>query len=169
MNTTEIEFLLLTVAGLINASFTLPMKFTKRWAWENTWLVWTFFALLLLPAVVALCTVPELAAIYRMSSIAQLLWVMIFGVGWGLSQVLFGITVEAIGIALIFSLVLGTSAAVGAVIPMLRLNPAKLHTPTGHIFLLGIAVVLLGVAICAAAGKMRETTRPAAARKQRDN
>jgi len=29
-------FLLLVVAGVLNASFALPMKFTPRWAWENT-------------------------------------------------------------------------------------------------------------------------------------
>jgi len=29
------------VAGVLNASFALPMKFTRRWAWENTWAVWS--------------------------------------------------------------------------------------------------------------------------------
>jgi len=167
MHSKEVGFLLLMVAGLMNASFTLPMKFTRRWAWENTWLVWTCFALLLLPAVVTLCTVPKLAAVYRMSGIAQLLCVMAFGAGWGLSQVFFGVAVEAIGIALTFSLVLGTSAAVGALIPLLRLNPGKLHTPAGYILLLGIGTVLLGVAICAAAGRMRENEMPAGNGKQR--
>jgi L-rhamnose-H+ transport protein len=169
MNTTEIGFLLLTVAGLMNASFTLPMKFTRRWAWENTWLVWTVFALLLLPPVVTLCTVPDLAAVYRISGIAQLLSVMAFGAGWGLAQVFFGIAVDAIGIALTFSLVLGTSAAVGALIPMLRLHSDKLQTPAGHTLLLGIATVLLGVAICAVAGRLREYAKPIATGKQREN
>lgn len=158
MHNTEIGLLLLAVAGLMNASFTLPMKFTRLWAWENTWLVWTFFALLLLPTAVTLRTVPELATVYRISGFAQLFLVMAFGTGWGLSQVFFGIAVEAIGIALTFSLVLGTSAAMGALIPMLRLDPDKLHTHAGHILLLGIATILLGVAACAAAGRMRERT-----------
>ncbi|HLW81082.1 MAG TPA: hypothetical protein VKS20_03475 [Candidatus Acidoferrales bacterium] len=29
---------LLVVAGTMNGSFTLPMKFTRQWVWENTWL-----------------------------------------------------------------------------------------------------------------------------------
>ena len=165
----ELGFLLLTVAGLMNASFTLPMKFTRSWAWENTWLVWTFVALLMLPAAATFCAVPELAMVYRMSSTAQLLCVMAFGVGWGVSQVFFGIAAEAIGIALTFSLVLGTSAAVGALVPLLRLNPDKLHTPAGHSLLLGIATVLLGVAICAVAGRMRESARPSPVSKHRNN
>jgi L-rhamnose-H+ transport protein len=169
MNNTEFGFLFLIIAGLMNASFTLPMKFTRRWAWENTWLAWSVFALLLLPVVVTLCTVPDLAAIYRGAGIAQLLSVMAFGAGWGLAQVFFGIAVDDIGIALTFSLVLGTSAAVGALIPMLRLHQDKLNTPAGHTLLLGIAAVLLGVAICAVAGRLRESVMSKAAGTQRKN
>jgi L-rhamnose-H+ transport protein len=156
MSKTETGLLLLAIAGFMNASFTLPMKFTRRWAWENTWLVFTFFALLLLPAAETLCTVPELASVYRASGVAPLLTVIAFGGGWGIAQIFFGIAVEAIGIALTFSLVLGTSAAVGALIPMLRLNPDKLHTSSGHALLVGLATILLGVAICAVAGTMRD-------------
>jgi L-rhamnose-H+ transport protein len=162
MHNTEIGLLLLAIAGLMNASFTLPMKFTRRWAWENTWLVFTFFALLVLPTAVTFYTVPELAAVYRTSGAAQVLWVMAYGTGWGLAQVLFGIAVETIGIALTFSLVLGTSAAVGALIPMLRFDPSKFHTSAGHTLLLGVAMILLGVAVCAVAGRMRERRMPEA-------
>lgn len=169
MGNTEFAFLLLTVAGLMNACFTLPMKFTRRWAWENTWLVFSFFSLVMLPAVVALVTVPELGAVYSASGIAEIVHVMIFGAGWGLSQVFFGIAVETIGIALTFSLVLGTSAAMGALIPLLRLNPEKLYTAAGRILMLGIATVLLGVAICAVAGRMRELAKSVIAGKQRGN
>jgi L-rhamnose-H+ transport protein len=166
MSNTEFGLILLIVASLMNSSFTLPMKFTRCWAWENTWLAWSMFALLLLPTAVALCTVPELADVYRMAGGAQVATVMAFGAGWGLAQVLFGIAVETIGIALTFSLVLGTSAAVGALIPMLRLHPEELGTPAGHILLLGIGAVLLGVAICAVAGKLRESANHEAAAKR---
>ena len=169
MNGIGFGFLLLVAAGLMNASFALPMKFTRRWAWENTWLVFTIFALVVLPAAVALYTLPNLGVVYRMSG-SSLLWhVAGFGACWGLAQVFFGIAVEAIGIALTFSLVLGTSAAMGALIPMLLLHSAKLHTAAGHSLLLGIALLLLGVAICAIAGRMRENSMPLSNRKQRGN
>ena len=38
MNQSAIGILLLILAGAMNGSFTLPMKFTRKWAWENTWL-----------------------------------------------------------------------------------------------------------------------------------
>lgn len=168
MNHSGSGLLLFTIAGVMNASFTLPMKFVRNWAWENTWLLWTIFALIALPAAVAFSTVPEIAMVYRMSSAGELFRVMAFGAGWGISQIFFGIAADQIGIALTFSLVLGTSAAVGAVVPMLRLNSDKFHTHAGYILLLGIAAVLLGVVICAVAGMMRERAEARAPQKQRD-
>ena len=61
-------FLLLVVAGVLNASFALPMKFTRRWAWENTWAVWSALALLLMPLIAAVITVPQLSHEARIDS-----------------------------------------------------------------------------------------------------
>ncbi|HLH36052.1 MAG TPA: L-rhamnose/proton symporter RhaT [Alloacidobacterium sp.] len=156
MNHSASGLALLVLAGGMNASFTLPMKFMRNWAWENTWLLWTIFALIVLPAAVAFSTIPEITTVYRMSPAGELFRVVAFGAGWGVSQIFFGVAAEQIGIALTFSLVLGTSAAVGAAIPMLHLNSDRLRTHAGSMLLLGIMAVLLGVLICAVAGMMRE-------------
>ncbi len=156
MNHSASGLLLLLIAGVMNASFTLPMKFVRNWAWENVWLLWTCFALIALPAAVAFSTVPEISMVYRMSPPWELFKVMVFGVGWGISQIFFGIAAEQIGIALTFSLVLGTSAAVGSAVPMLHRNSDLLRTHAGIMLVLGITTVLLGVGICAVAGIMRE-------------
>jgi L-rhamnose-H+ transport protein len=147
---------ILMVAGVMNASFMVPMKYARRWAWENTWLAWTTFALVLLPPLVTLATVPHLGEVYRSAAASIILEIVGFGAGWGVAQVFFGLAVEAIGIALTFSLVLGTSAAVGTLIPLLRLHPERLNTPPGHGVLAGIALVLAGVLVCAIAGMRRE-------------
>jgi hypothetical protein len=34
-------YLLVFAAGFFQGSFTLPIKFTRRWAWEYTWLVFS--------------------------------------------------------------------------------------------------------------------------------
>jgi len=56
--------LLLIPAAAMNGSFTLPMKFTRKWAWENTWLAWTIFALCIFPPALAWLTVPSLGQVY---------------------------------------------------------------------------------------------------------
>ena len=149
--------LLLLLAGAMNGSFTLPMKFTRRWAWENTWLAWTIFALGALPPLLTLATVPSLSSVYARAGLAPVLTVAAFGAGWGISQVFFGLAVDAVGIALAFSVILGISTAVGSLIPLIRLHPEKAFTTGGMAILLGILLVLAGVGVCAVAGRMRES------------
>jgi L-rhamnose-H+ transport protein len=148
--------LLLVVAGVMNGSFTLPMKFTRQWAWENTWLVWTVWALVIFPPVMTYLTVPHLHAVYSDVPAAVILTVAACGAGWGISQVFFGLAVESVGIALAFSVILGTAAAVGALVPLFQ---SHAHTAFGHrdvLVLEGIALIAVGVGICAAAGRRRE-------------
>ena len=158
--------LLLLIAGVTNASFTLPMKFTRRWAWENTWLIWTIFALLVLPIVVTLLTVPRVGVVYAQAGPTLILTVAAFGAGWGIAQVLFGLAVESIGIALTFSIVLGMSAAIGSMIPLIRLHPEKIFSKGGMGLMLGVALVIIGVVICAIAGRRREAALSSSAAAQ---
>ena len=150
----------LIVAGAMNASFTMPMKYARKWAWENTWLAWTVFALVVLPLAVALMTIPNLSMVYRSVPRDIVVEVLGFGAGWGVAQVLFGLAVEMIGITLAFSIVLGTSAAVGSLIPMVSLHRERLNSGAGYAVIGAIAFVLLGVMLCAAAGRLRD--RPSA-------
>ncbi len=147
----------LIIAGVMNASFTIPMKYTRKWAWENTWLVWTIFALVVLPFATALVTIPKLPMVYGSVRPGIILEVCGFGVGWGIAQVFFGVAVDMIGIALAFSIVLGISAAVGSLVPMLSLHRDHLNSTAGYAVLGADALVLLGVMLCAIAGKMRES------------
>jgi L-rhamnose-H+ transport protein len=159
MSNTSSGIAILIIAGIINASFTMPMKYARKWAWENTWLAWTVFALVLLPLAAALATIPNLSMVYRSATPDMILEVCGFGAGWGVAQVFFGLAVDMIGITLAFSIVLGTSAAVGSLIPMVSLHREHLNSTPGYAVLGAIAFVLLGVMLCAAAGRMREGPR----------
>jgi L-rhamnose-H+ transport protein len=132
------------------------MKFARRWAWENIWLAWTLFALVLLPVATAVASIPSLGAVYRDAGAGAIAVVMLCGTGWGLAQVLFGLSIDAIGIGLTFSIVLGVSAAVGSLIPLIRLQHVVGGLSMVGPILPGIVLVLAGVFACAVAGRMRE-------------
>lgn len=149
-------FALLLIAGAMNGSFTLPMKFTRKWAWENTWLVWTIFALGIFPIFLTLVTVPSLRAIYEQSGISPVLLAAGCGAAWGVSQIFLGLAVEGIGMALAFSMILGISAALGSLVPLLRLHPQAVLQKGGLTLLFGVALTLTGVGIAAIAGRLRE-------------
>lgn len=156
MSATSTGIATLIVAGITNASFTVPMKYTRKWAWENTWLVWTGFALVILPLAVTFVTIPNLSVVYRSAPLDTILEVCGFGAGWGIAQVFFGLAVDMIGITLAFSIVLGTSAAIGSLIPMVSLHRGHLTSAAGYAVLGANALVLSGVALSAVAGGIRE-------------
>ena len=156
MDNALVGIFLLVIAGVMNGSFTLPMKFTRQWAWENTWLMWTIWALVIFPPVMTLATVPELRAVYSSVASGVIITVAACGAGWGISQVFFGLAVESVGIALAFSVILGISAAVGSLFPLIRLHSEQVLTRAGLEVLGGVTLVILGVGICAVAGRKRE-------------
>lgn len=162
MNETTTGLLILILAGVMNSSFTVPMKFTRKWAWENTWLAWTLYALILLPIVVTFATIPSLGSVYSQAGSALVTKVVIFGAGWGIAQVLFGLAVDSIGIALTFSIVLGLSAALGSLIPLVQLHGDRMFSSGGIGVLAGVGLVILGVAVLAVAGRERERAMGAA-------
>ena len=147
---------LLVIAGIMNGSFTLPMKFTRQWAWENTWLVWTIWALVIFPPVMTLLTVPHASVVYSAVPTMTIVVVAACGAGWGISQVFFGLAVESVGIALAFSIILGIAAAVGGLFPLIRYHADEIFTRAGIDVLAGIGLVIIGVGICAKAGRKRE-------------
>lgn len=160
MQHTSSGLVLLLLAGIMNASFSVPMKFTREWAWENTWLAWSLFALLFLPLALAFGVVPAYGDVLKHDH-GTVLVVAACGAAWGIAQVLFGLSLERIGIALTFSIVLGLSAAMGSLIPLIRFHSGEMFTHSGIVSLTGIALVLTGVAVCGAAGKIRDRKQTA--------
>jgi L-rhamnose-H+ transport protein len=155
---------ILLLAGAMNASFTLPMKFTRKWAWENIWAAWSLWALLLLPALTAYLSVPRLNEVYAQAGMEKFALVAACGVSWGVAQVLFGLAIDSIGIALAFTIVMGLSAASGSLFPLLQLHENEVLAPAGIRVIEGVGLVLAGVFVCAIAGRKREAARSVPAR-----
>ena len=78
------------VAGLLSGNCMLPMKFAKRWQWENVWLVFSMVSLVILPWTLALTLAGHLGEIYGALEPRQLALPFLLGAGWGIAQVLFG-------------------------------------------------------------------------------
>src|SRR6187401_3183031 len=123
---------LTVLGGVMQGSFTLPMKFTSRWAWENTWLAYATIGLLILPAGIAVWTVPHLMEVYQRTAPHTLLMAMACGVCWGAGSVLFGVAVSRIGMALTFALVVGLTAAIGSLAPLVLMHSDEIATTKGR-------------------------------------
>src|SRR6266567_2247472 len=137
-------YLMVFAAGLFQGSFMLPLKYTRRWAWENTWLVFSSTAYLLWPWALAFLTLPHLGTVFMSTSVRSLVLVGLFGVGWGLGAVTFGLGVDKLGMALGFTVIIGLAATAGALIPLIVLSPEKLSQPQGVLTIAALALVVVG-------------------------
>ena len=48
--------LLAAVSGLMNGTFTLPMRYLGRWSWENVWALFIVTSCLVMPLIMVLAT-----------------------------------------------------------------------------------------------------------------
>jgi L-rhamnose-H+ transport protein len=143
------------IGGALNGSFPLPMKYTRQWKWENTWLVFAAVALLIIPWVLAAGFVPHLEDVYRGVSSRALLAPLVFGFLWGIAQVTFGLGISAVGMALAFAVVAGLSCLAGSLVPLLVLNPVDLLRPRGILLLVSMPILFAGLALYGMAGRRR--------------
>lgn len=82
-----IGIVLTLVAGMSSGSCMLPLKFVRRWRWENTWLVFSLVSLVLIPWGLALLFVTDPWRVYSNLSVGQLVLPVLLGAGWGVAQV----------------------------------------------------------------------------------
>lgn len=165
--TPTLGLLLVIGAGILNGSFALPTKKTTKWAFENTWLVFSVVALLVVNWIIAASAVPNLAQVYGKAGATAVWMAFGFGMIWGLANVLFGLGLYCIGISLTFPISIGLSTALGSLIPMAP-HPGLFLTPAGGMISLGVVVLLAGVVLCGLAGvrkdaQLRQATAPDAA------
>jgi L-rhamnose-H+ transport protein len=147
--------LLAALSGLCNGLFTAPMKLIRIWKWEHIWLVFIVTACLLMPAAMVLSADADRVWNLLRSGPRQAVWIAaLFGFAWGFGAILFGRSVDRLGVSLANSLVIGISSALGSVVPLLF--QGSLHLDRRVLTLLfGVAAFLAGVALCGAAGKRR--------------
>ena len=146
---------LAVLSGVCNGLFTAPMKLPSRWKWENTWLGFILVACVLMPPVIVAWTAPgwmQLLAGAPASAIAAALG---FGFAWGFGAIAFGQSVDALGVSMANSLVIGLSSALGSLVPLIMSGKVAL-TPRILTLFVGVAAFLAGVALCGAAGLARD-------------
>ena len=147
---------LVVLGGFLNGSYALPMKRMHSWRWENIWLVYSLVGLAIFPWMFAIATTPKWISVCQQTSWATLLKVMIFGFGWGVGSTLFGLGIPRVGMALGITIILGISASVGSLLPLIVLHPGDLWTRQGYSLMLGLVLVIVGVLLCSTAGRLRE-------------
>jgi len=152
----SIGIALTLLAGLMSGNCMLPMKFNRAWKWENTWLVFSLVSLVILPWALALGLVDHLFETYRSLSLLQIAVPLLFGAGWGIAQVLFGISVQRLGLGLAYAIIVGLGALLGTLVPLFVQHRAQVGRQALLEILAGVATMLVGIGLSAWGGQIRE-------------
>jgi L-rhamnose-H+ transport protein len=147
------------LAGVLQGLFAVPMKYARRWNYENIWLIFSLVGMVVLPWMLTVSTVPHLAEVYSLTPMPVLVRIAGFGLCWGIGSALAGLGMNLLGIGLGMAIILGLSASLGSLVPLLILSPQQLHTSQGRTYLVGTAIMLAGIAVCARAGMLRDAAR----------
>ncbi len=154
--------LLAFLSAVFLGVYALPSKYTKGFAWENTWAGFFFFGMFVIPLIVTFTLVNDLWGIY--AQIPSWVFFTMFALSfcWGIGNMLWGYSIDSIGMALAFSLFLGVITSIDTVLPLILVPEGQesvIGTKIGNIMLFGIAVIVAGIALNGYAGILRDKSK----------
>ena len=160
--------LVFALGGLAGATFLLPARGVKGWAYETWWMFYCVAGLLLSPLAVCAITVPDFWSVTMSASWATIFKCVAFGVIWGVGGLTWGLMVRYLGIGLGLAIGCGLCAATGTVLPPLMNGEAAslLYDANGAlvagklVVLAGVVGSLVGIGFVGFAGKCKEDELP---------
>jgi L-rhamnose-H+ transport protein len=122
-------------------------------------LVGGFFSWIIAPWLLGMVLTRDLLQVLSEASAQTILWVIFFGLLWGVGGLTFGLTMRYLGLSLGMAVVLGLCAAFGTLMPPIFSGvffTQVLGTSSGKVVLAGVFVCLLGIAAAGIAGIYKE-------------
>lgn len=149
--------LLIALGSIGAASFYVPFKKVKEWAWESYWLSQGVAAWLIAPWLFALIFIPSghLIPIIKESPASAKYMAVLFGALWGFGGLTFGLSMRYLGVALGQSIALGLCAAFGTLIPALVAGQNLFSSRPGILTLTGVALTIAGISVIGFAGSLK--------------
>jgi L-rhamnose-H+ transport protein len=158
---------LCVVGGLAVGVYLLPLKYSRNWAWENSWLVGAFFMYLIFPVFEAWIFVPGVLQILRTAPQRDVWMIYVFGVVQGSGALAFAYGITLMGLSLGYSLMISLIAVTGVMVPLVLGHRDQVFTVGGLTLMLGVGMLIAGVSLSGVAGRRREHAAGATANHRR--
>ncbi len=131
------------------------MKNQKPLSWEAFWLIYSIVAMLVIPIIWgAVASNSFFDAIFTTDS-STLMTAIALGFLWGVGGILFGVSVNYVGVSITNGVVMGLAGGLGAIIPLFGIEGATAQ-PSFPYVIIGVAIMLIGVAMSAYSGILRD-------------
>ncbi len=157
-----LPLIIILFASFFQGSFGIGMKYIKPLAWEAWWLLYALVAMIIFPLAWSLLVIPDLLGSIQATTSEALFMAAFFGFLWGIGGIMFGVSVNYVGVSITYGIVMGLAASMGSIIPLMQMEDAGSNPATPYI-ISGIGLLLAGVVISAIAGVKRDKLQNATA------
>lgn len=162
MSSLILPLVIILFASFFQGSFGIGMKYIKPLAWEAWWLLYALVAMIICPLVWSFIVIPDLLGSIQATPSKALYSAALFGFLWGIGGIMFGISVNYVGVSITYGVVMGLAASMGSIIPLIQIEDAGSNPAIPYI-ITGVVLLLVGVLISAIAGVRRDKLQSSAA------
>ena len=150
--------LVFLLGGIAAATYLLPFRGVKGWAYETGWLVSVLAGWLVFPLAFDAIVVPDFWNVLGAASASTLSRSFGFGVLWGVGALCWALMVRYLGIGLGLGIGAGLCAATGTLLPPICTGHAAdiVATPSARMVLCGVGIALAGIVAVGVAGRLKE-------------
>jgi L-rhamnose-H+ transport protein len=147
------------LGGILQGSFFLPLKFTRRWEWENSWIGFSTVAYLLAPWSLAFVLIPHFPWMLHDVPLKVIATTLLYGLGWGIGALSMGSAYKYVGMAITYAIVLGVASSIGTLIPLLALGSKQVRSSSGLHVIAAVVIGMIGTAVVSWAAWQRDATK----------
>lgn len=141
-------------AGIMLGLYALPEKYIKGYKYENTWFLFFFLSLIVLPVLSSFLLIDNFCDVL-MTLPSKVLCFMIFtSFLWGVGVQLWSKAIDYIGVSLGFSIFIGSVILVGSILPFI-VDGLPSENALWYI-IMGLIIILIGVVSNGRAGILRK-------------
>ncbi len=105
------------LGGLAGATFYLPFKKVKEWAWESYWMIYAVAGLVVVPLLLAVNTSPNTWTVLQNAPAKEIAYCYLCGAMWGIGGLTWGLMIRYLGFGLGLAIGCGLCSATGTLLP----------------------------------------------------
>src|SRR5260370_24800978 len=102
------------------------MTLVRQWSWEHTWATFSLLGMLVFNWVITVLFIPNIFAVYAASPSRDLMLLALFGLGWGVGAVLFGLGMDRLGTVFGYPIIMSLIPHLCPLFPLLVFFPLTL-------------------------------------------
>jgi L-rhamnose-H+ transport protein len=158
MNTFTIALIIIVVSGFFQGTFGLGMRKFAPLSWEAFWLLFSVFGMIIIPFIWTSSAVPNVLNLVAKVPSSNLIMAIIYGALWGVGAIMYGLTMNYLGVSLGNGITMGLASAVGTMVPLFQIPDYSSRT-SFPLIIVGVVIMITGIAILTIAGIKRDKIR----------